>query len=487
MKKLFYSLLMVCLVVPCLFFITACNKAGTEGGTGEKNYASQIAGSYSNYVFKEDSNNRLSKNIIEITINENGQFKLSSQTDDGIENSYQSLKGTLTVDENKKITNVTFDNVEDALRFDMKFLGNELPIDQSEEFDEDMIKAIQKMLETFFEKTTTFGSGYMALAIDDPVILYTANTDRLPEGTVVSTWTEKDIKLISASMMELDLRLETDYYFQKDEVIDLIDEESMASFANSISLQGFVVDEDGNIDMQILKVDSVSGLNLAQVGTGNATLKYTVNEVEHELKVTYTVVETEDQLPQNRVTKVKVDSGNLAFVEKDFDLYSLGLELEYETSTTSYNTPIEITSENCTGENPLIVVTGYDNTKTGYQEITFTYKGASCKIAVYVYDENDNPVVDVKVASGAKLVITKTTTGTTTNYELDYSQAKIIEVKADNTESAEKTLSSANALNLKTDLSQYEDGDSVYFKYDVTNAGETYSFYIYFEIEIVNA
>ena len=217
MKKLFYSLLMVCLVVPCLFFITACNKTDTEGGTGtgEKNYASQIAGSYSNYVFKEDSNNRLSKNIIEITINENGQFKLSSQTDDGIENSYQSLKGTLTVDENKKITNVTFDNVEDALRFDMKFLGNELPIDQSEEFDEDMIKAIQKMLETFFEQTTTFGSGYMALVINDPVILYTANTDRLPEGTVVSTWTEKDMELIEASMMEFDLRFETDYYFQK--------------------------------------------------------------------------------------------------------------------------------------------------------------------------------------------------------------------------------------------------------------------------------
>ena len=491
MKKLFYSLLMVCLVVPCLFLITACNKTDTEGGTGtgETNYASQIAGSYSNCMFEEDGDNHLSKNITEITINENGQFKLSSQTDDGIENSYQSLKGTFTVDENKKITNVTFDNVENALNLSMQILGNELPIDKSEEFDEDMIKAIQKMLETFFEKTTTFGSGYMALVIDEPIILYTANTDKLPEGTVVSTWTEKDIKLISASMMELDLRLETDYYFQKDEVIDLTDEESMASFANSISLQGFVVDEDGNIDMQTLKVDSVSGLNLAQVGTGNAILKYTVNEVEHELNVTYTVVETEDQLPQNRVTKVKVDSEDLAFVEKGFDLYSLGLELEYATatSTMSYNTPIEITSENCTGENPLIVVTGYDNTKNGYQEITFTYKGASCKIAVYVYDEHDNPVVDVKVASGAKLVITKTTTGTTTNYELDYSQAKLSEVKADGTESAEKTLSSANALNLKTDLSQYEDGDSVYFKYDVTNAGETYSFYIYLEIEIVNA
>lgn len=106
---------------------------------------------------------------------------------------------------------------------------------------------------------------------------------------------------------------------------------------------------------------------------------------------------------------------------------------------------------------------------------------------IYVYDENDNPVVDVRVASGAKLVITKTTTETTTNYAVDYSQAKLTEVKADGTESAEQTLSSANALNLKTDLSQYENGDRVYFKYDVTNAGKTYTFYIFLDVEIVNA
>ena len=486
MKKFFYSLLMVCFIIPCLFCITACN----ETDPGKTNHASQIAGTYSNYLYDTNSGNHLNKIEISVTIDTNGQFKLKQQVYAGVELDYATLNGTLIVDQNKNVTNVTFDKVEDLMNYKAKILGNELLVDHSDEFSEDEIQSLKLMLETIFTKTTSFGNGYMTIVMgSEPMVLYKASTAKLPAGTVVSTWTEKDMQIIMASMMGYDLRPETDYYFQKDEMIDLTDEATMTSFASSISLQGIVVDEDGNVKLQALTIDSVSGINLAQAGTGNATLKYTVNDVEYELNVTYTVVETEDQLPQNRVTDVRVDFEALKFVEKGFDLYSLGLELEYATVTEkmSYNTPIEINSANCTGESPVITVTGYDNTKTGYQEITFTYKGASCKIAVYVYDENDNPIVDVKVASGAKLVITKTTVDTTTNYEVDYSQAKLTEIKADGTESAEQTLSSANALNLKADLSKYKNGDSVYFKYDVTNAGETYTFYIYLNVEIVNA
>lgn len=490
MKKFFYSLLMVCFVVPCLFCLTACNETDTGGGgAGTTNYASQIAGTYSNYLYDTNSDNHLNKIDINVTIDANGQFRLNQQVYSGVELDYATLTGTFTIDQNKNVTNVTFDSMEELLNYKTKILDNELPIDNSDEFSEYEINEMQKLFKTFLVNATRFGNGYMTIIMgSEPMILYKANATKLPEGTIVSTWTDKDRQLLTALLMGYDIRPQTDYYFQKDEVIDLTNEESMASFADSISLDGMVVDEDGNLEMQKLKIDSVTGINLAQAGTGNATLKFTLNEVEHELAVTYTVVETEDQLPENRVTKVKVDLEDLAFVEKDSDLYSLGLELEYETATNkmSYNTPIEITSENCTGENPIITVTGYDKTKTGYQEITFTYKGVSCKIAVYVYDENDNPVVDVKVASGAKLVITKTTADTTT-YAVDYSQAKLTEVKADGTESEEKTLSAENALNLKTDLSKYENGDSVYFKYDVTNAGKTYTFYIFLDVEIVNA
>lgn len=489
MKKIINFVLVLCLFVSSFFVLTACN-----------NDLSAIVGTYSNTFYEAG----LGKCETKLAVEKNGKFTYSFASTNGTSTKEFLLSGTLKLDKDGNIVDFTMENAAEAiLAMKEVFMGNELPAELIEmnENSYTEICSLNAMLGGVLKEYISFCDGYVVMAL--PVgssllanqVLYKDGTEKLAEGEFIKFYTEKEAMKINYSMdAVIGNRIptfETDYYFvknafdistQKAEFISKLNTISGSYYANEIGYGKFV---DNSIK-------DVENFDLSKVGVGTGTIKLMNNKGEELIsqQVTYTVVETKEELPENLAKTLEVldensDDFTIKFIQKNENLYDLNWKIEHNTFKDPDAVKNVLLNEtNCTGDTKIVNITGYDKTKTGYQVVTIEYQGAEIQKAVFVYDETINPVISASVKSGSKVVITKTV-GTTTSYALDCTNVKITLKKADST-STEVALQQSQIIELK-ELSNYRTDDEMIFGYDYKFNGKTYTFYCAFDVEVVDA
>lgn len=490
MKKFINYLLVLCLIVPCFFVLTACDSG---------NVPASIVGTYSNaYV---DFGMESIKNTISLDIRNDGSFTYSISESFGITEGCLEIDGKIVFDENQQVKDVEIYNLIDGIAGAKEsILGNILP-KQLLDIDPDMyyeMMIMQNMFGDVLKEGLYFGNDYLVLTFGTSStyqVLYKSTAKKFAENDFITFYTEKDYYDLRNSMYvatnQKVLTYKTDYYFIKNSY-DLTDATEKADFIKTLNSESEVLVANkygfGRIDDADIK--DIEGFDLTTAGEKVGTIKLQINNANITVSVTYTVVEDPSGLPDNQIEKIKVindssSSFDIDYIEKGTDIYSLGWQLSYETFNSSSKKYVDLDETNCTGNEKLVTITGYDKTKTGFQLVTFEYLGEKISQAVFVYDETVNPVIDISYITDAKVVITKTTVDTQTTYSIDYTNAKINLIKADDSE-VEQRLTANDTVELQ-DLSTYENEDDIYFAYNYKFGGKTFTFYVAIEVEVVEA
>lgn len=489
MKKFINYLLVLCLIVPCFFVLTACDNG---------NVPASIVGTYSNTYVDLDY---AAQNTISLDIRNDGSFTYSISQSSGIADSYLAIDGKIVFDENKQVEDVQINNLIDGIAGAKEsILGNILPkqlLDMGpDEYYQMMM--FQNMFGDILKECLYFGNDYLVLTFGTSSsyqVLYKSTAKKFAENDFITFFTEKDYYDLRNSMYVAMNRkvvtYKTDYYFIKNS-FDLTDATAKADFIETLNSESeiLVANKYGHGRIDDADIKDIEDFDLTTAGEKVGTIKLQINNANITVRVTYTVVEDKSCLPSNQIEEIKVindssSSFDIDYIAKDTDIYSLGWQLLYETFSSSSKNYVDLDETNCTGDEKIVTITGYDKTKTGFQLVTFEYLGEKISQAVFVYDETVNPVIDISYITDAKVVITKTTVDTQTTYSIDYTNAKINLIKADGSE-VEQRLTANETFELQ-DLSSYKNFDYIYFAYNYKFGGKTFTFYVEIEVEVVEA
>ncbi len=460
MKKFFSYILMLCLIIPCAFMITACGEDDNPGGTtGSADALKQVAGTYE-LTTEDVYSDEVKITTNNFTIDKDGKFNFTISNKTGIKEESTSLLGTIALDDNGKVIDVKLSNFAKYLT-DAKetIYGTEVKQDSMLEGLEGLFELLgfdkfQGFVEQMMEMSIQFTNNYVMLYeigmdvdLEDPIIMYKSGTAKLAEGTILKTYTEKEYRDLNKNFALFDdnkLTYATDVYFEKNAEIDLTDNATRKDFASGVELVGIVIQEDGSATMENLPVVDITGLNLTNVGTGNAVITYATGKTTTATKnITYTVVASRDELPTYKVRELIVtgDYGKYSevnYIVKGTELYNLEWRLECKANNSEGNKNIPLNEETCASDSKVVTITNYDKNKIGLQIVTFTYKGVSSTAIVYVYDEADIPVVGIAAADGS--IIYYTEDEETGEMTYDLTEAKYEEVLADGSKSEPKAV-----------------------------------------------
>lgn len=479
-KTIITTLLAIFLIAATMFTLTACGggKAGSVAGT----YTSVIYGSH--------------KTEITFTIEKDGKFSLVTVENDGFTSEETSITGVISVDENKEVTACSIDDILEAMvGRKSTFLGNILPDEEIDSTDYLELSVMSGIIEDYFKDNIVFKDNYILFEMgDNPQIFYKKDTEKLAKGTVLKFYSQKDVMELEGGLSSLlgskKETYETDYYFVKG-AFDLTTEIDKNDFIDGIAYESNVLkvtDIYGNVRKTIPEIKGISGFDLTTVGNKTGVIKYQDRDKVVEKTVTYTVVETGEDLPINQIKEAYLVGSSssyklnkVVYVSQDTEAYNFGWRIR--TENYDYDTVyVKIDQENCTGDTKVIDIVGYDKTKTGYQLITIKFKGVELKQAIFVYSDTVNPVIEVYGSYGSEVVITAPAEGGNGEYTADFTNAKFTVKKADGTtETLTATKEDAVALVAWKD---YEDGDYIDFVYKYTFNGVEYSFYYEIRVSI---
>ncbi len=480
-KTMITTLLAIFLIVATMFTLTAC-------GGGK---AGSVAGTYTNEIIDGDG-----KIEITLDVKKDGGFSCSVKESCGLEANEYELTGTISVDENKKITSIELNDLADVLlNAKNTFLGNILPAEELDSSVSLEITAFNGIIGDYLKECVIFGDDYVLLLMysGDSQIMYKEGAKKFAKDTVVQFFTKKDAMEFESGLSFIGLKqetYETDYYFEKG-AFDLTDATGKSDFIEELTNSSYavVIDRSGNVNVTSPIIEDVTGFDLTAAGKKTGVIKYKSAGSVIEKQVTYTVVEAKEDWPRYQLKNYELvnDSSayeldDIEYVAANTELYSLGWSIEYNTFASSEYVYEQINEENCTGNAKVIDIVGYDKTKTGYQLITVKYKGVELKQAIFVYSDTVNPVVKVYRSNDSKVVITAPAEGSNGEYTADYTNAKIKVKKADGT-IEEKTVAKVNAVNMD-ELKNYENGDEITFAYEYVFDGVTYTFYCDIQVEV---
>lgn len=465
-KTLFTLFAIFCLSITVAFTLSAC-----ENGGG-KNHADLVAGTY----ICEDIN--YDKSTTKIILDKNGGFSFESKTEDGASVYESKISGNLTVDENKKVTSMKFESSLDFIKMNDYVFGEAI----STEIDEEIISILKLLGDKISEYITLeFYDNYAIMeSFDSEIVFYKEGAKKLESGTVLNFKTEKQLeKSVSLNLESLIFGMdskvppyESDYYFVKDEY-NLPDE--IEDLKDTISYNSKVtyVDKFGYPESNRPEIVELVDFDLTSTGTRNGVIKYEIYNHTIEKTVSYTVVKKEADLPLEQLYSLETGSGlySVNYVAKGTKLYEKGYQLTYSTLNSKYYEQTLLVNEgNCVGENKVIDIIGYDETKTGLQTVTFKFRDEEIKCAFYVYDETLNPVISVDIEG--KVIINKNGD----KYTMDCSSLKFKLKKADESTETVDTVTEAQAVNLIA-LKDYTNDDKIIFAYKYQFGGKTYTFY----------
>ncbi len=523
MRKFLTAMFTMCLAVPCVFAFTGCSKNNDT----DVNYASQVAGTYSNECYEGES--VCAKVTSSVKLQKDGKFTFTQVSDYGSTLNSASLTGSLFINKDNSVKSVTVDNLDDLMQGgSYVFMGHPIPVNEiettgTEEITTEMFKAV---LEKMLKASISFTDSYMMFsfvssmpdftgsadatdsgsagsfdidmtddeesqevsgtteesseATSEIQILYKEGATRLEEGTVARVMTAKELFELTNAMSFSNVfpTYATDYYFEKGKTVD----------KTNLGVGFYIVDANGNAQFdKDFEIKSVEGVDTSKLGTGTFTIKYMNGTKEESKTVTYTVVATEDDLPENQVRSCTVGKVNgtevvtqtLVSVKKgDDELYEAGLSYVYTTYGDNEKDAIAIVKESCEGDDAVLTIKGYDANKTGYQVISIAYLGKAYEQAIYVYDETDNPVVSATLSAYATVTIDKTKAEPTITVS-----ASVTPNKIDGSQGTAVTLTKNDAVNLKADLSKYKDGDTIVFKCVIKNV----TYYFAIQVKVVES
>ncbi|MDE7395601.1 MAG: hypothetical protein K2M95_05750, partial [Clostridiales bacterium] len=395
--------------------------------------------------------------------------------------------GTFEISAAKELTEFKFDNFAESQKPLQTFLGPTLPA-SGEVMSELETVAQEAIMEQMYKKLIGIHDGYITMVGEGCTCLYKTGAQKLTHGTVISVYTPKDLNDFNGVFGESAVTYESDYYITKlPTEVDLTDDAQKAEVLSDIDLFAFVADEYGNGQGTMLPVTDITAIQLATLGTRNTTITYNNGTADVTKDVTYTVVASDEDLPEEAIVRLSLNyknkdivsvigiaKGTQLYEDSDFTLFY------YKAEEPHQGRGIVVNAANASGANAVITISGYDPNTTGLQTVTFTYKGQSVELLVFVYDETVNPIVKVEDSG----VVTITKAGDT--YTADYTNAKATAYKFGDNTGTEITFTEADAINLR-DLSTYEDEDEIVFKYQVQFGGHTYTFYVALEVEVVEA
>lgn len=474
MKKFLNAMLTLCLIVSCMFMLTAC---GGDDGSG-KNYADAVAGKYSGTVYDIYSSSSSEKNTTVLDIKEDGKFTLTTTTVRDVSTEIVELKGSMVVNKDNKVTSAKFDNFGEMVDNGAVYMfGNLMP--KNEEDDSDMasmLTVIEKIYTDMFKDNLAFGDSYVLFMLGDNIqILYKENTQKLAKNTVLRVFTEKQYNDFEKSISydEKFAEYEADYYLVKNAEFDLADQVMKKELIASLSERTFAITTDyyGNAKSGNLEITDVEGFDLTTAGSKTATIKYKNQTTEVSKQVSYIVVEDEEDLPRNQVKDFKLSNNNkIIYLNQEASLYKQGYRLEYETFGDGSSKYISVNEINCTGDNKIVTVTGYDPTKAGCQVVSFEYRGKVYKQAFFLYNEIVDPIKSISKVYECRVEITRP--GNTVRIVIPKLTINRMSGATD-----EDTLNMDWAINMKN-LQDYENGDQILFEYKYNLDGREYSYLI---------
>lgn len=472
MKKFLNAMLALCLIVSCMFVLTAC---GGDNGSG-KNYADAVAGKYSGTVYESYGSGSSEMNTTVLDIKKDGKFTLTMTTVRDVLTEIVELNGSMVVSKENKVTSVKFDNFGQVIDSGNVYMfGNLIPKNQEDNSDmASMVAAIEKIYAEMFKENLAFSDSYVLFILGENIqILYKENTQKLAENTVLRIFTEKETNDFEKSL-SFDEKLpvyEADYYLVKNTEFNLADETMKKDLIDILSEETVVIKTDyyGNAEFGGLEITDVEGFDLTTAGSKTATIKYMNQTTEVSKQVSYIVVESEEDLPRNQVKDFELYNNNkIIYLNQADSLYKQGYRLEYNTFGDSSSKYVDINETNCIGANKVVNVTGYDNTKEGYQVVSFEYRGKVYKQAFFIYNETVDPIKNISKVYECRVEISRPeNTVRIVNPELTISRMSGATEKA--------TLTMDWAIN-KKNLQDYKDGDQILFEYKYNLEGKEYSY-----------
>lgn len=490
MKKFLKVLLVICLVVPATFILSAC---GNPSDSTDPNIKA-IAGTYSTQYFASNKLMNLS-----LEVREDGTYTLTSATNEGIYASTTSINGTISVDENKKVVSLTAGGTGLASMItggSTTILGNVIPAEELSGSEELELNALLPLIVSSMKDAVIFGDGYMTIIMNDPCrILYKDGVSELAKDAVLRFYTQKDVYNMSNATKAANgvpiANYQADYYFTKNQY-DLQNDTGKAEFVSAIGSMSMAVKANSanEASMGSITIERATDFDLTTLGKRTGTIVYKNNGVEVSKTVSYIVAEDTNGFPnQQAKTAEIVDEEkssfeyDIAFVEAGKELYELGYFVEYNTFTNDTDKYVEINAENCTGDTKVIDIADYDKTKTGYQLAKVTYKGKTVLLPVFTYNSQVNPVVDVSTRDGATVTISRRVPGDATSpLVADYTNAKVVVYYANGDEDV-ATLTGEQTVELEA-LENYENNDSIRFAYSYTFNNAVYKFYVRIKVVV---
>ena len=473
-KSIWTFVLAFCCIISAMFVLTAC---GGDDGSG-KNYADAVAGKYSSTVYESYGSGSGEMNTIVLDIKKDGKFTLTMTTVADVLTEIAELNGSMVVSKENKVTSVKFDNFGKAFNGENVYMfGNLIPKNQEDNSDmASMVATIEKIYTEMFKENLAFSDSYVLFMFGENIqILYKENTQKLAENTVLRIFTEKETNDFekSLSFNEKLPVYEADYYLVKNTEFNLSDETMKKDLIDILSEATVAIKTDyyGNAESGGLKITDVEGFDLTTAGSKTATIKYMNQTAEVSKQVSYIVVESEEDLPRNQVKDFELYNNNkIIYLNQADSLYKQGYRLEYNTFAESSSKYVDINETNCIGANKVVNVTGYDNTKAGYQVVSFEYRGKVYKQAFFIYNETVDPIKSISIVDECRVEISRPeNTVRIVNPELTISR------KSGATE--KYTLTMDWAIN-KKNLQDYKNGDQILFEYKYNLDGREYSYLI---------
>lgn len=489
MKKIFNFALAACLILPGFFAFAGC------GESPEQKAMKAVAGTYSNVVLKEDTNDAV-KNQYVFDLKDDGAFTYDMTTFDGIKTRSVEIRGELSVDENKNIVDMEVLDIGNSTSGAGYIFGNILPPDEVEQ--EVTLAGYKLMFQQWMRSGVSFHGDYMIVNLyEDCSIMYKDDATKFAKDTVFKFYTAKDMNQAKGEFMSVMgytvPSYEYDYYFVEDS-FNLTNAADKTAFIEEIEDSSWMLSTDrfGGLNIEYASLEGISGFDLTTTGVRNGVITYKSNGANVEKEVTYKVVESDDELPENQLQEgeLKKSSGesssssdlkSVEYIVAGTEIYELGWKFSYQTFDYDGAT-LPINEANCTGTDKIFTIEGYNKDATGYQVVTIQYLNKKCQQAVFVYNDTVNPVINAYTVSSSKVVITKTTVEGVDNYEIDYSNAKI-ELKKANGDTTQEVLTAAQTVDLG-ELKDYEGGDKILFAYNCNYGDYAYTYYVFVKVTV---
>lgn len=463
-KHLFVGVLSIVLLALVCIFMSACS-----------NGKAKLENTY--YASTQDfsSGATISENYT-LKYYTNGFFELEVKSEEADTTGVSTAKitGYLNFDENGKLKSGSIASMSGS----ETVLGQNVPA--AETSNSGLINYMIDSCNTAFNSGSVDirkvdGGIYFKDFLYDEMILQTKNKS-LKAGDVVCYLTQEDTLKTRAYY---GYNFDGDFYFAQTADYNLATKEGLAAFvyATDFAVTAKVVGDDlVSVEDKTYTITEISGVDLNKPGKQTATVKFKdADDKEFSQKFVFNIVQDKNYFPENLPILVNYCFDDALFddfvtIEKGSEFGKDGaIDVIYSVGDKSTETPIWDSINNKLADG--FTIAGYNKNKIGWQTVTISYYGVSCKVLVFVWDDtNKTTALQVVNDVTSRIEITKSTTDETYSANTDNVNLLIVQANGE-TRAVEK---SAISFDFNSDLSVYNKGEVQVVVATCTVEGKTF-------------